>query len=316
MARIGIEQFPLTDNPKDKRKLPGYYMEEVLKDNLDIMVKAIVRDMMFVGIVSGHGGVRVGKSVLTQQIGWYLTDAVNKAHNVNNSFTTDNICFDGDALISTAMKAKPYSVIVLDEGDDLTESYWSGLAKKLRRFFRKCGQLNLFILILIPDYFELPRPYAITRSNFLIDVKFEGEFERGFFKFYSAEKKRELYYRGRKFGNYNAADCSFQGRFFDFYVVDEKKYKEKKKADLTSDNVARENPELLAAKRQYIIEIYNRLPQLHKMEMKFQAELLGFLRASYYKVKRRLFELNAEYSEAEEQRLPTPDGLYSPPVDL
>jgi len=66
-----------------------------------------------------------------------------------------------------------YSCIVLDEWDEKT--YFDKLALALRQFFRKCRQLNLFMIIIIPDFFQLPKGYAISRSVFAIDVKFSGD---------------------------------------------------------------------------------------------------------------------------------------------
>lgn len=227
----------------------GFYMDGILKDNLDVMAKRIVDDMMFNLLVTGDGQVRVGKSVFAMQIGKYLTYKINETHKLNNEFDINNIVFKADELIDRAFQLKPYSVIVLDEGDDLAENYWSSLAKKLRRFFRKCGQLNLIFIMLLPDFFELSRSYAITRTTALVNVYFHGEFERGFFNFYNFSRKRELYNKGKKFGNYHSAKENFSGRFTNFYPIDEKAYREKKRNDLELDNEEEEERLSMREKR-------------------------------------------------------------------
>lgn len=213
----------------------GFYMDGYIKENLDIMAERIVDDMQFVGVISGKGTVRNGKSTFAQHQGYYFTHKVNELHKCKNKFDMENIVFKADDLIEKAFKLPKYSVLVLDEGDDLTAQYYSKLAIKLRRFFRKCGQLNLFFLLLIPDFFELPRAYAVTRSTYLINVMFKGRFERGFFEFYSGEKKRELYYKGRRYGDYHCVKPNFNGRFPKPYLVDEKKYRDKKLKDMMND---------------------------------------------------------------------------------
>jgi len=234
MVKVCIKTTP--EGSYNGQRGPGFYMDGFLKENLDICCRSIVKDMDFVFLVTGSGMVRVGKSVFTTQMGKYITETVNKIHGLNNTFDENNIVFKSEELIKTALKLKPYSVLVLDEGDDLTEHYMSKLTRTLRRFFRKCGQLNLFIFLLIPDFFELPTSIALTRSVALIDVNFYGEFERGLFRFYDFDKKRQLYIQGKKFRNYKCVKANFPGRFPHYYGIDEKKYREKKRKDLEDDD--------------------------------------------------------------------------------
>lgn len=220
----------------------GFYMDGYIKENLDIMAERIVDDMQFVGVISGKGTVRNGKSTFAQHQGYYFTHKVNELHKLKNKFGMNNIVFKADDLIEKAFSLPKYSIIILDEGDDLTAQYYSKLAIKLRRFFRKCGQLNLFFLLLIPDFFELPRAYAVTRSTYLINVMFMGRFERGFFEFYSGERKRQLYYKGRRYGDYQCVKENFKGRFPKPYLVDEKEYRDKKLKDMITDDGEESTP--------------------------------------------------------------------------
>ncbi len=240
MVKVCIKDFP--KGSFSGQKSDGFYMDGYVKENLDIMAERIVDDMQFVGIISGKGTVRNGKSTFAQHQGYYFTHKVNELHGFKNKFTNDNIVFKADDLIEKAFSLPKYSVLVLDEGDDLTAQYYSKLAIKLRRFFRKCGQLNLFFILLIPDFFELPRAYAVTRSTYLINVMFKGRFERGYFEFYSSEKKRQLYYKGRRYGDYQCVKPDFLGRFPKPYLVDEKEYRAKKHKDMISDEGEESTP--------------------------------------------------------------------------
>lgn len=241
------------------QKSDGFYMNDYLQQNMEVFAERIVDDMMFSILITGNGRVRVGKSVLAQQLGTYITYEVNEKHGLKNKFDVDNIVFKADDLIDKAFELPPYSVVVLDEGDDLTENYWSSLAKKLRRFFRKCGQLNLFFIMLIPDYFELNRSYAITRTECLIDVYFYGDYERGYFNFYNFQTKKYLFHNGKKYGNYGAASPNFSGRFPHTYTVNEAEYRAKKKKDLEDDDIekASENETEMILKGKLIYKLIN-----------------------------------------------------------
>jgi len=239
MVKVCEKQFPKGSNPKQKSD--GFYMDGYLKENLDILAEKIADDQQFVILISGSGQVRVGKSVLAQQIGSYLTYKVREMHRVrNNKFDLSNIVFKAKDLKKKALELPKYSVVTLDEGDDLTEHYLSALSKELRKFFRKCGQLNQFIILLLPDFFELPRSYAITRSICLVDVHFYKKFERGYFKFYNFKAKKNLYLRGKKFSDYDIVNPNFSGRFTNFYTVNETAYRSKKWRDLSNIDEAEE----------------------------------------------------------------------------
>lgn len=288
MAKVCEKDFP--KGTYRKQLSDGFYMEGYLKENLDIFAKKIADDQMFVIVITGSGFVRVGKSVLAQQIGYYLNHKVNELHKTNNKFDIKNIIFKGNELQEKAFQMPKYSVITLDEGDDLVEHYWSKLAKDLRRFFRKCGQLNQFVILVLPDYFELPRSYAITRSMCLINVKYVGEFDRGFFDFYNFEQKKQLYLKGKKTSDYKCVPASFSGRFANAYTINEEEYREKKRKDLEEqeenekDNKELENKKLWM-RIAYLIKIlyvkYNASP----IEM---VKEINMSKDTYYKLEKEL----------------------------
>jgi len=226
-----IEKYPI-GSIKGQRT-PGRYMSEYLHNNLKILAESIVNDMTFLGILfSSTLEVGTGKSVLAQQIGEAWVEQVNKLHGLNLTFTTKNIVFRPKDLIERAFKLPQYSIIILDEWEDA--HYWSELGMSLRQFFRKCRQLNLFMLIIIPNFFQLSPAYAISRSVFAIDVKFKekSNFERGTFDFYNFNKKKELYILGKRHYNYGAVSRNFPGTFLDGYTVGDKEYRDAKYQDM------------------------------------------------------------------------------------
>jgi len=219
------------------QKTAGRYIDGILYDNINILAETIIKDMTFLALCSSSTlEVGTGKSVITQQIGEAYTDSINKQHGFNLTFTMKNIVFNAEQLIERAFELPKYSCLILDEGDDLDSHYYSKLAHVLRRFFRKCRQLNLFIIVILPNFFQIPAPYAISRSVFFIDIRFEGKFERGYFYFYSFSKKKDLYIKGKKTQNYGVVKPDFSGRFTDGYAVSDEEYRLKKYEDMFNDN--------------------------------------------------------------------------------
>ena len=88
------------------------------------------------------------------------------------------------------------------------------------------------MICIIPNFFQLPINYAISRSVFFVDVRFEGKFERGYFRFFSFKKKKELYIYGRKTQDYDCVKPDFIGRFTSGYVVPEDEYRSAKYRDM------------------------------------------------------------------------------------
>jgi len=187
--------------------------------------------MTFLGIIySSTLEVGTGKSVLATQIGEAWTEIINKKYKLKIPYNLNNVVWRPKELIERAFKVPKHSFILLDEWQDST--YWSELGMTLRQFFRKCRQLNLFIMCIIPNWFQLPLSYAVSRSIFAIDVRFNDKLDRGFFAFYNFPAKRALYVIGKRTHNYYAAKPSFMGRFPDGYSIEEAIYRKKKLEDM------------------------------------------------------------------------------------
>jgi hypothetical protein len=258
-----IKKYPKGSFPN--QQTDGRYIDRTLYENLKVIAKTIVRDQTFLGVcASSTLEVGTGKSVFMQQIGECYTELVNDLHGLNISFTEKNIVFRPKDLIETSFNLPKHSCIILDEWEDA--HYWSELGMTLRQFFRKCRQLNLFILIIIPNFFQLNIGYAISRSVFLIDVRFEGEFDRGYFRFYNFDRKKDLYIRGKKTYNYNTASPNFSGRFADGYVVGKEAYLKKKHDDLLRyEDKSDEKPnakQIKSIKSELFYQLYYKLKEV------------------------------------------------------
>lgn len=238
LIRVCQEWFPR----KNKPEWSGFLMDIKLKQQIDIAVKNVINDWDFTILITGGGEVRVGKSVLALQIMCYWTYQIEKVHGIQVPFSIkENLVFQWEHLIekgnNLGQKSK-YCALCYDEAGETMEGTktMSKELKAVRDYLRECGQYNFLNILVLPEFFDLPKGIAVTRSIFLIDVFYtandEGIFQRGFFKFYSRRNKKKLYLKGKRELDYNAHKFNFQGEFRDFYPINEEEYRESKREAL------------------------------------------------------------------------------------
>jgi len=293
-------------------------MDGTLYTNIGMLADNIVRDMTFLGVLySSTLEVGTGKSTFAQQLGEAYTEMVNKKHNLNLEFNMKNVVFKPADLIERSFQLPKYSCIILDEWEDA--HYFSELALALRQFFRKCRQLNLFMIIIIPNFFQLPISYAISRSVFAIDVKFGPDFHRGHFNFYNFNRKKDLYVKGKKTYNYFAAPSDFHGVFTPGYAVDDEEYRRAKYLDMMKAEKAEKTK---PTERQIKVQLYKQLYQnLDGVTSKKLAEAFGISdRTATRYLNDDIEEVSKEISSAEVLRtqsfkVPKINNLTPPPVE-
>lgn len=239
--------------PGKKRR--GYYMDEYLAMNLMGIPDYLSKSFDVVGIVSGHGKVRAGKSTIAQQIAFFIAWMLAggkmlqdpgtkkwypgiKAHKKIHFTIEENIVFTPYDLKTKARelyeKYGRNQVIVYDEGRAGLDSAaaMSSINRAMTDFFQECGQYGHVILIVLPNFFRLHEDYAISRSIFLIDVFTSKSMQRGFFNFYNELQKEVLYLNGRKRtgtkSKYGSIPPSFSGRFSPFLPLDKEQYENAK----------------------------------------------------------------------------------------
>ena len=249
MARVCVEQFPM--GSRKHQKEPGFHMDDILKNQIDVLLKNIIKDWDFTIIISGSGEVRVGKSVLAMQIGAYWTEQMEKIHGIKVPFSIkENFVMDGRRLIEVGNKLGqnfPYSALIFDEaGADLEgKKVMSQLTQDVLDYYRECGQYNMLNILVLPEYFDLPKGIAMTRSICLIDVYYvtdqDAIFQRGFFNFFSKRSKKKLYLKGKRELDYRSAKYDFNGKFPNFYPLDEAEYRKLKQEALTKRESKRRN---------------------------------------------------------------------------
>lgn len=196
-----------------------YNLHYYLASNLERAKRMIKKDYDLVICIDGME--RSGKSVLAQQIGYYL----------DRTLTIDRITFTAEEFKKAVSQAKPNECIILDEA--MTALFSRASMSKTNidivRLLAEVGQKNLVIIIVLPSFFVLDQYAAVHRSRCLIHT-YTKKLQRGYFRFYSMKNKKQLYLMGKKGYNYGAAKPNFRGWFSGAYAIDEKEYR-KKKAD-------------------------------------------------------------------------------------
>lgn len=199
----------------------GFFFAPILAEQLDkVKDRVLKKDRDFVMVVDGEEGV--GKSVLAQQIAKYL----------DPDFTIDKIVFNSDEFLKIIKdpKTKKGTAIVLDEAfsaannrSSLTEVNRAmiGVATEMR-------QKNLFVLMLLPSFFDLDKYFALWRCRALIHVFFDHDENRHFILF-PKDQKKTLYLNGKKTYNYSYPKSPYPVFTFpNYYPVDEMKYRARK----------------------------------------------------------------------------------------
>jgi hypothetical protein len=237
----------------------GYYMDEYLAINLMGIPKYLDKSYDCVGIVSGHGKVRIGKSTIALQVAYFLAWLVAGGKMAKNELTNkwyvkkkaqkeinfnleENVVFSPESLMKKAAELyRKYGrnqVIVYDEGRAGLDSAsaMQQINRAMQDFFQECGMYGHVIIIVLPNFFKLHEDYSVNRSLFLIDAFADRQLHRGYFNFYNEVQKEWLYYMGKKkIGSslkYSDSRPSFSGRFTAFMPLDKDKYEDAKREAL------------------------------------------------------------------------------------
>jgi len=229
-------------------------MDDRLVLQLEVLLKNIKNDWDFTIIITGQGEVRVGKSLLAMQIACYWSYEIEKRYGKKVPFELKtNFVFEGQQLIKQGNYLGvnfTYPALIFDEaGADLEgRKVMTGSTQLVLDYFRECGQYNMLNILVLPEYFDLPKGIALSRNIFLIDVWYnatdEGIFQRGYYNFYSRRSKKWLYLKGKKDLNYSCVKSDFgtrAGQFYRFYPLDKVEYEKMKQEALKHRESHRRN---------------------------------------------------------------------------
>jgi energy-coupling factor transporter ATP-binding protein EcfA2 len=203
-------------NP-ETNEIWDYHIEPKLIPYLDEVKKNVdKKDRDFVILVDGYEGS--GKSTFAQQIGRYL----------DNSLNLDRICMTADEFKQAIINAKKGDCIIYDEavmglssGESITR-----IGRILKSMMMQMRQKNLYVIIIIPAFFELNKYAVLGRAKGLFHI-YEKNGKRGYFVGYNKADMKKIYLMGRK--NYSYCWRSyFNGKFYGKFAVDEMQYRKKK----------------------------------------------------------------------------------------
>ncbi len=226
-------------------------MHKALIQNLDLINHYSLEDWDFKELISGDGMTRTGKTTIAVQAAAYQDETF-----IPN--WRERVIFDGEKLIDIAYKIGKNKALIYDEAREGLDSkkQMEKYTKNLLDFFSQCGNLNHKILIVLPEFFELPKSIAITQSVFLINCYARDGFQRGYFEFYNRKDKRYLYIKGTKFLDYKSQMPSFKGTFTKYFPIPRQEYEELKNKTMN-----------LIRKRESYTKIKER-EQTHKLRVK------------------------------------------------
>jgi len=202
-----------------------YFMEKWLTEELDHLKKCVDKKWDAVILVDGVEGS--AKTTFSGGIAYYL----------DNKFGLENVVFSPQQFVEAVDNAKKGTAILWDEfslaglSTDAMTKVQSTILKKMTTIRSK----GLFIILVISWVFELRKYFAVGRTRFLLHTTTPDGISRGFFKYWGFDKKRQLYFKGRKLYEY-VVGYDMRGRFTNteglFYSS--KEYDEKKEAAVKS----------------------------------------------------------------------------------
>jgi len=257
-----------------------FKIHKALSENLDLIKENQKKDWDFKLAISGDGMTRTGKSTVAALICAYQDKEFVKNWK-------DRIIFDGGKLIEQAYKVPKGSWLMYDEAREGLDSrkQMERYTKNLLDFFSQCGNLNLGIVIVLPEFFELPKSIAINQTVCLINCFARNGFDRGYFDFFNRKDKRYLFVNGQKYLNYQAQKPSFRGTFNNWFPVNKAEYERLKNKTLNKIRKKENVSEIKQREETHRIRIKILLKHLIKevkLKPAFLGELLGISRSRIY----------------------------------
>src|SRR3990167_2523310 len=206
------------------------YIADAIADNLKrTKVAVLTKGWDYVCIISGLPGV--GKSTFAQALAKYL----------DPSFESWQICFTGSEFRNKTINGTKGQAFVPDESfADINTPLSKGpefIATV--NHLQLIRQKNLFLILILPDFFSLSKNVAIFRASHLF-VPYSEDYNHGDVAIFDRETKRELYIKGKQFCNYQAALPNFRTDFQVSWFVDKEDYDKRKKEHLLTQSKIKE----------------------------------------------------------------------------
>lgn len=246
----------------DGKPLPcSLYIDGYLKQVLDDANRFQQKNWDVIGFYCGYEGD--GKTTKAMQ------DCLYMDHNFNLS----KIVFNAEQFNEVVDSCESGASILWDESDELGGSWQSEMLMAIKRKFKRIRKQRLFIALATPTIFDLNKYFVIHRTRFMIHIYTEG-LERGKFRFFNREAKKNLFLKGKKEWNMGAAVPDFFGPFTDLpkgFPVSMEEYEAKKDAATRNSDLngfARTIPDAIAKKRREYLVNVSRWAESHGVKFK------------------------------------------------
>jgi len=206
-----------------------FTIDGILKENLDVAIHRVKKQNWdYVAIISGIPGS--GKSTFSRTIARYCCPWFNEKY----------IAFTSEEFVKITNNCPEYSAVVLDESFQSMNARVTMTKAFLRivNHLQIIRQKHLFILLCLPNFFDLSKNIAIFRSSHLFITYSSTDGLRGRFLAFSRDGKRRLYIKGGKFLDYNAIKSNFRGKYSrNPNIIDERVYEKMKIQHLKAQEI-------------------------------------------------------------------------------
>lgn len=211
----------------------GFSFNNRLWKNIELLRNATLnQDFDCVVLVDGNEGA--GKSVFGMQIA--------KALDKDRSIDIDTqVCWYPEQVAEAITTLEKGKAIVWDEarrGLNRRRSTQE-VNMEITDLLAECRQNNLFLVVIMPSFYDMDMNVAVWRSRLLIHVWYDWDVEnrekplsRGKFRMYSERGKKRLYTDKNARQGYHypfLKDECFDATFVNYYVVNEDDYRRRKK---------------------------------------------------------------------------------------
>lgn len=183
----------------------GAWLDGYLLDWMEQGKKAVKAKWDYVVLVDGVEGS--GKSNLAITCAYYL----------DRTFSSERIVFTPEQFIEAVDKSVPGQAIVWDEfvlgglSDDALKEIQTTIIKKMVTIRKK----RLYIFLVIPYIFMMRAYFAVGRTRMLIHTYSTDGIARGFWKLYNYDRKRQVFFKGKKYYDYAGVPPTKRGEFGD-----------------------------------------------------------------------------------------------------
>ena len=195
-------------------------MDEVLTRLTNHLITAVAHEWDGVILIDGVEGS--GKSSLALDVGY----------NLDNTFNIDRIVFTPEQFEEAIDNSKPEQAIVWDEfiTGGMSTEFLTTVQRTLVKRMTMIRKKRLYIIWVMPYFFMVGKYFAVARSRFLLHAYTPDGIKRGVYRAYNYDKKRVMYFRGKREFDY-CVKAYATGTFADFFkkgILDKNLYEQKK----------------------------------------------------------------------------------------